>query len=204
MNDQTKLKPPAPLPTVEVVQSLSASDLNDLCDATEAAIEGGGGFGWIGPPSREALERFWQGVIAMPARILLLARLDGVICGTCQLWKPPAHNEAQAHIVTLTTNFVAPWARGHGLAKRLVEKAEEVARGEGFAVINLEVRETMTRALEIYESSGYVRFAAHPYSVRLPGQVLTGYYYYKIIDAKAVEQGGRIGDSAADDYLPRD
>lgn len=91
-----------------------------------------------------------------------------MICGTCQLWKPPAHNEAQAHIVTLTTNFVAPWARGHGLAKMLVEKAEEVARAEGFAVINLEVRETMSRAIEIYEALGYVRFGMHPYSVRLP------------------------------------
>lgn len=188
MSDQTKLKPLPPEPTVEVVDTLRSSDLNDLCDATDTAIKGGGGFGWLEVPSRNTLERYWQGVITMPARILLVARLDGVICGTCQLWKPPAHNEAQAHTVTLTTNFVAPWARGHGLAKMLVEKAEEVARAEGFAVINLEVRETMERAIEIYESLGYVRFGMHPYSVRTPGKVLKGYYYYKVIDPKAVEQ----------------
>ena len=188
MNDQTKIKPLAPEPSVELVESLSAADLNDLCDATDAAIEGGGGFGWIDLPARDALERYWEGVIAMPARMLLVARLDGVICGTCQLWKPPQHNEAQAHIVNLTTNFVTPWARGHGLAKMLVEKAEEVACAENFAVINLEVRETMTRAIEIYESLGYVRFGEHPYSVRLPEQVLKGFYYYKVIDPKAVEQ----------------
>ncbi len=188
MNDQTKLQPLPPVPTVEIVEELSAADLNDLCDATNSAIEGGGGFGWVDLPNRDAMERYWQGVIAMPARILLVARLDGVICGTCQLWKPPAHNEAQAHIVTLTTNFVAPWARSHGLAKMLVEKAEEVARAEDFAVINLEVRETMTRAIEIYEALGYVRFGMHPYSVRLSEQVLKGYYYYKVIDPKAVEQ----------------
>ena len=188
MSDQTKIKPLAPAPSVELVEELSGPDLNDLCDATDAAIEGGGGFGWIDLPNREVLERYWQGVIAMPARMLLVARLDGVICGTCQLWKPPAHNEAQAHIVTLTTNFVAPWARSHGLAKMLVEKAEEIAVTENFAVINLEVRETMNRAIEIYESLGYVRFGMHPYSVRLPGEVLKGYYYYKVIDPKAVEQ----------------
>ena len=188
MSDQTNIKPLAPEPSVEVIEEFSSSDLNDLCDATEAAIEGGGGFGWVESPSRDVLERYWQGVLAMPARVLLVARLDGVICGTCQLWKPPKNNEAQAHIVTLTTNFVAPWARGHGLAKMLVEKAEEVARGDDFAVINLEVRETMNRAIEIYESLGYVRFGMHPYSVRLEREVLKGYYYYKVIDPKAVEQ----------------
>lgn len=188
MNDQINIKPSDPVLAVEELKELSPADLNDLCDATDAAIEGGGGFGWIELPSREILERYWEGVITMPARKLLVARLDGVICGTCQLWKPPKNNQAQAHIVNLTTNFVAPWARGHGLAKMLVEKAEETAVGEGFAVINLEVRETMDRAIEIYESLGYVRFGTHPYSVRLPEQVLKGYYYYKVIDPKAVEQ----------------
>lgn len=188
MNDQTKIQPQNPKLNVEILEELSVSDLNDLCDATDAAIEGGGGFGWVNLPSREVMERYWRGVVTMPARILLAARLDGVICGTCQLWKPPLNNEAQRHIVQLTTNFVAPWARGHGLAKKLVEKAEEVALKEGFAVINLEVRETMERAIEIYEGLGYVRFGVHPYSVRLPDQVLKGYYYYKVIDPKAVEQ----------------
>ncbi|MEZ5815272.1 MAG: GNAT family N-acetyltransferase [Alphaproteobacteria bacterium] len=190
MNDQTRLQTLTPVPTVEVLESLSVPDLNDLCDATDTAIKGGGGFGWVEVPNREVMERYWQGVIAMPARILLVARLDGVICGTCQLWKPPMNNEAQQHIVTLTTNFVAPWARGHGLAKMLIEKAEEVARAEEFAVINLEVRETMARAIEIYEAQGYVRFGVHPYSVRLPEGMLQGYYYYKVIDPKAVEEGG--------------
>ncbi|MCB1650891.1 MAG: GNAT family N-acetyltransferase [Alphaproteobacteria bacterium] len=190
MSDQINIQALPPQPSVEVLEALNPGDLNDLCDATDAAIEGGGGFGWVDLPSREILERYWQGVLAMPARILLVARLDGVICGTCQLWKPPVHNEAQAHIVTLTTNFVAPWARGHGLAKMLVEKAEEIAAREGFAVINLEVRETMKTAIDIYESLGYVRFGVHPYSVRLPDQVLKGFYYYKVIDSNALEQRG--------------
>ena len=188
MNDQTKIKPLDTEPTVELITELTANDLSDLCDATDAAIEGGGGFGWVELPARDSLERYWEGVLVMPARMLLVARLDGVICGTCQLWKPPPNNEAQGHIVNLTTNFIAPWARGHGLAKMLVEKAEEVALNEGFAVINLDVRETLTDAIALYEKMNYIRIGEHPYYARVDNQVLKGYYYYKVIDPKAVEQ----------------
>jgi ribosomal protein S18 acetylase RimI-like enzyme len=188
MSDQINLQEMPPAPTVERIESLTPSDLNDLCDATDAAIEGGGGFGWVDLPNRDMLERYWQGVLAMPARILFVARLDNVICGTCQLWKPPANNEAQAHSVQLTTNFVAPWARGHGLAKMLLEQAEETALEEEFAVINLDVRETHEQAIKLYETMGYVRFGTHPYSVRLDDKIVKSFYYYKVIDPKAVEQ----------------
>lgn len=186
MNDQTKMKPLVPAPRVERVEgALPSGDLNDLCDATEAAIEGGGGFGWVELPARDVLERYWQGVVTMPARILFVARLDGVICGSCQLVKPPLNNEAQAHAVQLTTNFVAPWARGHGLAKMLVQKAEEDARSEGFSVINLDVRETMTRAIELYESLGFVRLGMHPHYAAVNGETVRGFYYYKVIAPKS-------------------
>ncbi|MCK6418752.1 MAG: GNAT family N-acetyltransferase [Alphaproteobacteria bacterium] len=155
---ESNLQSLKPLPKVERLIAFTSNDLNDLCDATDAAIVGGGGFGWTHIPSRDILERFWQGVVAMPSRILLVARLDGVICGTCQLIKPTVNNEAQAHAVQLTTNFVAPWARGHGLARQLLREAENVARKEGFSVINLDVRETMIAAIELYETSGFQRF----------------------------------------------
>lgn len=184
MNDQTKIKALPPAPTVERLQQFSPGDLQNLCDATYAAIEAGGGFGWIHKPERDVLERFWQGVLAMPSRILFVARLDHVICGTCQLVKPASNNEAQSFAVNLTTNFVAPWARGHGLARLLVEQAEKVAAQEGFSVINLDVRETMTRAIEVYESLGFQRFGEHPHYAEVDGRILKGYYYYKAIAAK--------------------
>ena len=34
----------------EICKSLDKVDLQELCDATEEAIIGGGGFGWISPP----------------------------------------------------------------------------------------------------------------------------------------------------------
>lgn len=187
MNDQTKTKPLDTVPSVEHLEELHPGELQDLCDATETAIEGGGGFGWVDIPARDALERYWSGVLAMPARILLVAKLDGVICGTCQLLKAPPNNEAQAHAVQLTTHFVAPWARGHSLAKMLVEKAEEIARKEGFTVINLDVRETLEQAINLYESLDYIRMGEHPHYAHVNGKVLKGYYYYKVIDTSASE-----------------
>ncbi|MGH1398634.1 MAG: GNAT family N-acetyltransferase [Alphaproteobacteria bacterium] len=188
MSDSINLQKLPPQPSVERLETLGAGDLNDLCDATDAAIEGGGGFGWVELPNRDRLESYWRGVLAMPARILFVARLDGVICGTCQLWKPPANNEAQAHSVQLTTNFIAPWARGHGLAKMLLEQAEAAALEEGFTVINLDVRETHDQAIALYETMGYIRFGTHPYSVRLEDKIIKSHYYYKVIDPAAIIQ----------------
>lgn len=188
MNDQTQIKTARPVATVELLEELSVPDLNDLCDSTDSAIEDGGGFGWILLPAREILERYWQGVLAIPARRLFVARLDGVICGTAQLIMPPRNNEAQNFAVTLTTVFVAPWARGHGLARMLMNKAEEIAVSEDYSVINLDVRETQEAAIRLYENLGYVHFGSHPFYAKVNNEIIKGRYYYKVIDPKAVEQ----------------
>jgi ribosomal protein S18 acetylase RimI-like enzyme len=183
-----KLIPAKPDVRVELVSELSPGDLQDLCDATDAAIEAGGGFGWIKLPSHDILERYWKGVLAMPARMLFVARLDGVICGTAQLITPPRNNEAQSFAVTLTTNFVAPWARGHGLARMLVEEVERKALAAGYAVINLDVRETLEAAVKLYESMDYIHFGTNPYYARVNDQIIKGRHYYKVIDKNAMAQ----------------
>lgn len=177
---QKKLKP---IPTVEwVTEPLSVTDLNDLCDATDAAIEAGGGFGWIKMPNRDILERFWQGVIAMPARMLFVARLDGVICGGAQVIRPPKNNEAQAFTVQLTGLFISPWARGQGLSRRLIDFIERTVLKEGYAVINLDLRETQEAAISLYESTGYQLIGQHPYYARIGDKIVKGRYYYKLLD----------------------
>lgn len=187
MPDQSNIKPAMPVALVELVKDLSPADLNDLCDATDAAIEGGGGFGWVKLPAREVLERYWRGVMTMPARLLFVARLDGVICGTAQLIEPPRNNEAQSFAATMTSVFVAPWARGHGLARMLVEEIERTAREEGFSLINLDVREGQEAAIRLYETMGYIHYGTHPVYARIHGQIIPGRYYYKIINPDGVK-----------------
>src|SRR3546814_7564680 len=92
-----------PVPTVERTESLNTNDLHDLCDAAEAAIIDGGGFGWLKPPPRHTLEAFWKGVLLIPERMLFMARLDGRIARPWQIQKPPRNHEAQGFACNLTT-----------------------------------------------------------------------------------------------------
>jgi len=172
---------PAPTTAVEPVSQLKAADLNDLCDATEAAILDGGGFGWVRPPAREVMERYWKGVLAVPLRTLLVGRLDGVIVGSIQLVRPPPNNEAQAFAANIASAFVAPWARGHGLAQSLVMRAEALAREEKFAAVQLDVRETQGAAIRLYENLGYQRWGTNPAYALVDGRLLAGHFFCKML-----------------------
>src|ERR1700747_2617486 len=127
---------------VERLTRYSGTDLDDLCEATESAIVEGGGFGWVKPPPRPALEKYWQGMRLVPERRLVVGRLDGVICGSAQLSRAPRNNEAQAMAGTITSAFVAPWARGRGLGRGIVLEIERLAKEIGLAVLNLDLRDT--------------------------------------------------------------
>ena len=163
----------------EICKSLNKVDLQELCDATEEAVIAGGGFGWISPPSNKTLQNYWKGVLLIPERILILGKLDNVIAGSVQLIKPAKNNEAQLHSCILSTFFFAPWARGFGLAKAVFQKAESKAKQDGFKVMNLEVRETQSRAIQLYEQAGFIKSGVNPKSVFINGKYITGFYYYK-------------------------
>jgi ribosomal protein S18 acetylase RimI-like enzyme len=171
----------AQVAAVERLAAFRGADLHDLCDAAEMAIREGGGFGWVEPPPRPAMERYWQGVLAVPERTLFVGRLDGVIAGSAQFVRPSRNNEARAFAAYLTTNFVAPWARGHGLARLLVEAVEAQAREEGYEVLQLHVRETQTAAIHLFEMLGYVYWGTNPYYARVRDRTIKGHYYYKLL-----------------------
>jgi ribosomal protein S18 acetylase RimI-like enzyme len=167
----------------EITERFKSADLNDLCDATEAAIREGGGFGWLKVPARDALERYWKGVLVVPERRLFVARLDGVICGSAQIVRPPKNNEAQGHSANLTTTFIAPWARGHGLSKLLTTTLLDAAKASGVRVVNLDVRETQQAAVALYRSLGFVEFGQHPYYALVEDKFVKGLYFTKDLTA---------------------
>jgi len=168
--------------TVERLTQCSGTDLDDLCEATEAAIVEGGGFGWLKPPPRQVLENYWKGMLLIPDRRLVVGRLDGVIAGSAQLSRAPRNNEAQAFAGTLTSAFVAPWARGHGLARGIVLEIERIARELGLVVLNLDLRDTQRAAISLYEGLNYRRWGTHPVYARVDDRIVPGHYYYKRLD----------------------
>ncbi len=183
-----------PETSVVIAGALDGREILELCEATSAAIDAGGGFGWLTPPPRQVLESYWRGVLVVPGRSLFIARLDGVVAGSAQLVRPTRNNEAQAAACSLTGAFIAPWARGHGLARMLTQAVEETARAEGFGLINLDVRETQEAAIHIYESMSYRQWGTHPLYARLPdGSWVPGRFYYKILIGDVPEPGGGSG-----------
>jgi ribosomal protein S18 acetylase RimI-like enzyme len=159
-----------PILLVERISAFNDEELHDLCEAADAAILDGGGFGWVTPPGRQALERYFKGLLLVPERE-----------------RPPRNNEAQAFAAQLMHSFIAPYARGHGLARMLTHRVEEGARALGYHVLNLDVRETQEAAMTLYESLGYIRWGVHQAYARVGGRTVAGVYYYKLL-----QPGGRI------------
>lgn len=177
---------PAHTPSLSVARAtdLTEEELGELCEAAAAAIMDGGGFGWVKPQPRQVLARYWKGVLLVPERELFVARLDGAIVGSAQLVRPPRNNEAQAFATTMMHFFIAPYARGFGLARMLVARVEDGASALGYRVLNLDVRETQTGAIALFESLGFVRWGSHPAYANVDGQVIAGHFYHKLLDGK--------------------
>jgi ribosomal protein S18 acetylase RimI-like enzyme len=173
--------------TVERVTEFSDDDLGTLCEATNAAIIDGGGFGWVSAQARLSLESYFKGALLVPERELFVGRLDGTIVGSVQLVRPPRNNEARAFAAELQHSFIAPYARGHGLARMMTLRVEEAARSLGYHILNLDVRETQEAAIALYESLGYIRWGVHPAYARVGGRTVRGIHYYKVL-----QPGGRI------------
>ncbi len=177
---------------VERVTELEDHDLAELCEATDAAIIEGGGFGWLEPQGRAALERHFRGVLLVPERELFVARLDGLVVGSAQLARPPRNNEAQAFGATLTHAYIAPYARGHGLARLMLNRVEERAASLGHRVLNLDVRETQTTAIQLFEAMGYECWGTHPAYARVDGRTVAGHFYFKLLEPGRGRSTGQV------------
>lgn len=81
------------------------------------------------------------------------------------------HPRTQAYVVTLD---VAPEHRRQGLARRLLEAAEQQSATRQASPMTLHVWTENTPAINFYERSGYVRTVLHP-NMYAPGKDAYGY-----------------------------
>ena len=166
---------------VEILESISDLDLADLCNITEHAIKAGGGFGWLKVPPRETLNNYWKGLVVVKNRILIAGRLNDAIAGALQLGLQPHNNEAQKNICNITSHFIAPWARGYGLAKKMIDTAEIIAHENNASCVQIDIRETQEAAIQLFRSKGYKQWGINPNYALTEGKVIKGLYFYKNI-----------------------
>ncbi|WP_373087677.1 N-acetyltransferase family protein [Sneathiella sp.] len=168
-------------PVIETIEEFDPADLEDLCEAAEEAIIDGNGFGWLTPPPRSVQQAFWKGVLMVPVRELYCARFEGRLVGTGQLVKPFSNNEASGHIAQIATFFIAPYARGYGLANGLLAVIEKSAKEQGFKILEADVRETQEAAISLMESNGFNRWAEKKNYAWNGERYVDGYFYNKLI-----------------------
>jgi GNAT superfamily N-acetyltransferase len=119
----------------------------------------------LGEYYRELQERFDGGFdpelslapsldeFAPPRGTFLLVRLNGEPVG-CGGLKPMSRQAAY-----LERMWIAPAARGRGLAHRLLSALEESARSMGYSVVRLETNKSLIEAQQLYRSAGYAEVA---------------------------------------------
>jgi len=96
----------------------------------------------------------------------VVARLGGraVGCGAVCPLEEPSLGE-------IKSMYVRPEARGRGVARGILERLEEVARGHAYTRLRLETGAHQPEAMALYESFGYRRterfgeYADDPFSV---------------------------------------
>ncbi|MBT6032344.1 MAG: GNAT family N-acetyltransferase [Kordiimonadaceae bacterium] len=168
--------------SIDEVKSLDNVDILELCETTRVAILAHEGFNWLTPPPEKTLESFWKGVFIIPDRTLIIARMDGQIAGCCQLVRPPSNNESGAFRGYVETFFLAPWARGHNLAKAMLQKTEDIAREQGCRTLECQMSSDQQAAIAICEWIGMDRWGIKERYAELDGIFMSGYYYSKNLD----------------------
>lgn len=169
---------------ISIVQSLTESELSDLCDAALDTMNDFAGAFAMGSsrtqaPTKEMLQSYWKGVLMVPERQLIIGKLDKVVAASIQLIRPAPSNQTSAFAVSIENHFVAPWARGYGLARELLFAAERKARQEGFKVLKLSARATQEPAIHLYETSGYILWGTLEKYEIVNGEMVAGHFYYK-------------------------
>lgn len=167
---------------IRVTEPLSDEDLHHLTDSAMCAVLDGGTFGWLEPPERSVMERFFRGILLVPERELFVARSsDGTICGAGLLAFSPAHLDLHHSKARILGFYVAPYARCAGHGQGLLTAMLDRTRALKVKVVDCELRETQKIAVDLLLRLGFEHWGTHPYYGRMAGQTVKGLFFSKYI-----------------------
>jgi len=172
----------APDVTVRRLDAAEAAERIDaLSEVLIDCVEGGASVSFMWPMTQEKASAFWRGVaqgVARGERALLVAEEpDGGIVGTVQLLMNLPEN--QPHRADVAKMLVHRRARRQGIAQRLMQAVDDIARAEGRTVL---VLDTVTGgdAERLYARAGWQRVGAVPRYALMPDGAPCGTtFFYK-------------------------
>ncbi|MBD8071087.1 GNAT family N-acetyltransferase [Bacillus sp. PS06] len=152
--------------------------IDQLSELLKEVVDGGASIGFLPPLDLSEARSYWETVLAPDVR-LIIAMQDSKIAGTVQVHLCMKQNGShRAEIAKLMTH---PAFRRLGIARLLMEKAEEIAVREKRSLLVLDTRKGDPSNL-LYQSLGYIQAGEIPYFAQsLEGTLDTTVLYYKTL-----------------------
>ena len=171
---------------MSTIRLLSAPEaraaIPDLCEVLADCVNGGASVGFMQPYTPADAESYWRDVaaaVADDATLLFVAEVDDNIVGTVQVGAAQMPN--QPHRGDLKKLLVHRSARGRGLARLLMEMAEQEAARRGKTILVLDTA-TGSDAEAIYPRLGWERVGVIPdYALWPEGGLCATTLFYKRI-----------------------
>ncbi|OKP98992.1 GNAT family N-acetyltransferase [Paenibacillus sp. P46E] len=162
--------------TITQLEELQPEILQQLNKLIIDVVEDGASIGFLPPMAAVEASAFWQDVLA-PGVLLWVALEGETIVGTVQLHfvlKPNAPHRAE-----IAKLMVHPEHRRKGIARLLMDTAEQAAAANGRTLLVLDTREGDPSNL-LYQSRGFVEAGKIPdYVISGDGKMSATVIYYK-------------------------
>ena len=173
MNDTLNIKP------ISSINEQLSGELNDLL---LSVVESGASIGFVLPITKSAATKYWQSVIN-DNTILLVATLNGQLCGTAQLHlidKPNGMHRCEIAKVIVSPNF-----QRQGIGRKLMQAIEQQAIKHNRTLMVLDTRQG-DPSNQLYQSLGFIQAGIIPdFASSVDGVLEPTVYYYKKLHASA-------------------
>ena len=168
------------------IELFSAEQANpirpQLVTLLQDTVHNGASLGFLPPLTSEAAEEYWSATlheVAQGQRILLVSSEAGDVTGAVQLALVTKQNGL--HRAEVQKLLVRPRFRRRGIARALMDAAEEAARQAGRTLLVLDT-EQGSAAEQLYVKCGYTRAGVIPrYALSAGGSLITTVVFYKLI-----------------------
>lgn len=158
----------------------AATRVGELAEVLVDCVMGGASVGFMAPYEQSDALAYWKGVIAAVSdgsTLLFVAEIDEHIVGTVQIGMRQMPN--QGHRADIKKLLVKASARGRGLARRLMDRAESEAAARGKTVLVLDTA-TGSPAETVYGRLGWERVGVIPdYALYPDGSFCGTTLFYK-------------------------